>query len=193
MFGLFQKRSIKVIREDDLIDFIEAVRFFAPSPELTLKIAERLKFLIEREKPFLKEATEKIDSTKEMIDGQKKMISEQLFAYLAIKADSKAALSKESLPISRLFGFGFGKSIGLSNEEEDAELLSDLSKEFFIWIERIGSFPTGWGEIEFDGDQYVKLLRKNEIPQGEVQQNQIIKVKTRRFSPVKSKAKTAKG
>lgn len=192
MIKFFNKGVVAAVFED-IKEFFENVRFFRPSTELTKLIVERLKRIIQREKPFLIDMVEEIGKMDGLIDEQKTMISEEIFAYLSIKSDSRAAQRKDRIPIDQLFKFGLGKSIGLSNENEDAVLLSHLAAEFSDWIEKEETFPAGWGEIRFAGNGYILLLSESVEIEDEHHPEKVDKIRTRKFKNVEVKSKTVGG
>ena len=157
--AVLERLRIKYFEE--LIEFFEKTRFFKPSEELTKLIVARAKHLRNRRRGvFITEQSAESPNS-EAISLQEKLIGEQIYHYLAMISKSPQAINGNKLDLQEIISFGVGKSVGLSSENEDKQLLLALSSEFSKWIEQEGGFQTGWGEIHNAGEGSILTERYN--------------------------------
>ena len=131
---------------EDLVLFFEESRFFMPSEELTKKLVARLKVL---------DARNNNDSAGDGAELflQRRIIGEQIYYFVGAMSKNPRALRGDGLKKEEIINQGLGKSIGLSNKEEDKEILQELAKEFLnYWIQN-KDITVGWGEISTDGER----------------------------------------
>ena len=141
---------------DELVKRFEEMTFFIPSPDLTKEIMSRLHYL-ETKNEFV------LPENAQALEIQRKIISEQLYTYLANISRKERMISEESLELKEIVNYNFDKAIGLDYEAEDKHLLDKISDEFILWLKGEGGvFETGWGTIELVPESKVKISRNSE-------------------------------
>ena len=141
---------------DELVKRFEEMTFFIPSPDLTKEIMSRLHYL-ETGNEFI------LPENNQALEIQRRIISEQLYTYLANISRKERARKEESLELKEVVNYNFDKAIGLDYEIEDKNLLDKISDEFILWLkERGGGFETGWGTIELVSEGRIKISRNSE-------------------------------
>jgi hypothetical protein len=175
-------------------------RFYLPSENLTARIADRIDALENeaiRSMSFKKEsdmtetnadssylrnipASTASDSNAEVL-FQRRLLAEELDSCLADSSESAEATSGQKLNIQKIVTEGLSDALGL---EVNDSLLAELSTEFQNWIDNLGSFTAGWGEIFSTNDGYMHLAAFPDIDEASVKPTLTF---TRQFSSPKVK------
>jgi hypothetical protein len=162
--------STPIPRQHTEIHDLTIEKFYLPSENLTVRIANRIDSL-EREtvrnislKPEsdLPEADSDESLHSESVPAstrnsseevllQRRLLAEELDACLA---DSAESTNGEKLNIQKMVTEGMSDALGLDVNDQ---LLTELASEFQKWIDKLGSFTAGWGEIISTYDGYMHL------------------------------------
>ena len=134
--------------------------FFRPSQSLTTRICDRIDFLeaaatseiAVREGSDLEEANSYGDEerhksstdTDDEIFIQQRLIAEGLDGCLIDSADTPSATSGEQIDIQQVVKEGMADALGLESSDP---LLSGLANEFQDWLDGVGCYTAGWGDI----------------------------------------------
>jgi hypothetical protein len=154
-------------------NFLEELRFFSPSQELTKSLFKAIDvthfhdqvrasedrdqaedvgddYLRNLPKEEIAEANVVASVASERASEQEetflrqRFIAEELYYHLAFLARSPQAKSGKSLPIGEAVAHDMGNVLGLSQQES---LLGKLADEFTVWLSEAGQHTTGWGNI----------------------------------------------
>ena len=148
------------------IDDLTIEKFYLPSENLTVRIANRIDSLEHeavrninlKQESELPEADSDVPastpvSTEEVL-LQRRLLAEELDSCLADSSENTEATSGEKLNIQNIVTEGMSDALGLDMNDQ---LLAELSSEFQKWIDELGSFTAGWGEIISTYDGYMHL------------------------------------
>jgi hypothetical protein len=154
-----------------LENFLEEVRFFLPSPELTkslfaavaaVRLSDQIRAREDRDQtqdvgddylqnlPPDEPAEASLNSPlplvseEEEILFQRRFIAEELYHHLAFLSRSPMSKRGLSLPIRESVVRDMSNVLGLPQEER---LLLRLADEFTSWLSELGQFTAGWGNI----------------------------------------------
>jgi hypothetical protein len=164
--------AIRKMRNE--IDDLTIEGFYLPSESLTVRIANRIESLENeaiRSMKFKDESdlseTESDDSlylrnisdstssdTNAEVLFQQRLLAEEIDSCLADSAESAEAKRGQKLNIQKTVTEGMSDALGLTVNDG---LLAELSSEFRSWINDLGSFTAGWGEIISTNDGYMHL------------------------------------
>jgi hypothetical protein len=156
------------------IDGLAIEGFYLPSENLTIRIADRINSLEDeaiKSMRFKEESdvpeTESDDSlylrnipapassdTSAEVLFQQRLLAEELDSCLADSSETAEATSGQKLNIQKIVTEGMSDALGLDVSDG---LLAELSSEFQNWIDDLGSFTAGWGEIILINDGYMHL------------------------------------
>lgn len=154
-------------------NFLEEMRFFFPSAGLTrslfaaveaVRLKDQIRVREDREQvedvddDYLKnlppEEVSEVASAASPASGrvseqeeallQQRFIAEELYHHLAFLARSPQAREGRSLPVRDAVANGMRSVLGLPQQEA---LLTELADEFASWLNEVGQFTTGWGNI----------------------------------------------
>jgi hypothetical protein len=166
--------STAIQKESSEIDDLAIERFYLPSENLTGRIADRIdsleneaiKSMSFKEESDLPEAdsdeslyltnipdSTPSDSSPEVL-FQRRLLAEELDSCLADASESAEATRGKKLNIQEIVTEGMSDALGL---EVSDSLLAELSTEFQDWIDDLGYFTAGWGEIISTNDGYMHL------------------------------------
>lgn len=167
-----------------LTNFIDEIRFFLPSVQLTKSLAGAIETAhssdlarvmkderqVEQDEDDLPddfgvEASGFDDASSELESEtffQQRQIASELFGYLAFQAESPQAQAGNGIPIHDSIIAGMSVSLGLSQQ---SILLSQLASEFCLWLKEHGEFMAGWGRVIYaDSDRmYLEGFPDNEF------------------------------
>lgn len=147
--------------------------FFRPSQSLTTRICDRLDFLeaaatneiAVMERSDFEEASsyDNEESHKPSIDTddeiftQQRLIAEELDGCLLDAADTPSASSGEHIDIQQVVIDGMTEALGLESSDP---LLSELASEFQDWLDGVGCYTAGWGQIisRGGGQMYLEMF-----------------------------------
>jgi len=156
------------------IDELAIEGFYLPSENLTVRIADRIDSLENEaikgmrfkeesdvsetesdESLYLRNipAPTSSDTSTEVL-FQQRLLAEELDSCLADSSESAEATSGQRLNIQKIVTEGMSDALGLDMSDG---LLAELSSEFQNWIDDLGSFTAGWGEIISTNDGYMHL------------------------------------
>jgi hypothetical protein len=154
-----------------LENFLEEMRFFSPTPELTknlfaaiaaVRLSDQIRAREDKEQAedveddYLKnlppDGTAEANSASPPLSApeqdeilfQQRFIAEELYHHLAFLARGQPAKSGRPLRMKEAVADGMGNVLGLPQEEP---LLGELANEFNSWLSELGQFTTGWGNI----------------------------------------------
>lgn len=151
--------------------------FFRPSQSLTTRICDRIDFLEAaatneialKKRADLEEANSYVDEeihkpsidTDDEIFIQQRLIAEELDGCLLDSADTPSATSGQQIDIQQVVIDGMADALGL---ESGDPLLSELASEFQDWLDGIGCYTAGWGEIisTGGGQMYLEMFSIDE-------------------------------
>lgn len=167
-------------------NFLEEVRFFLPSPGLTKALVAAVEAVRRRDHLSAFEDREQVEdvdddywqhlpqdeparvsseatpeSDEEEVFLQRRFIAEEVYHHLAFLSRSPPAKRGQSVAIREAVGGDLSSALGLPREEP---LLGRLADEFTGWLNELGQFTAGWGNIILaDGNRiYLEELRPPE-------------------------------
>jgi hypothetical protein len=168
------------------VDELVIEGFYLPSEDLTVRIADRIESLELEAMPGLRikeesdvpepeaddsvylsnsEVSSSSDTSAEIL-YQRRLLAEELDTGLADWAERPEAVRGEKLKIQIVVTESMADSLGLAASDG---LLWELSTEFQSWIDEVGSFTAGWGEIisASEGYMYLAAFEDTEDDSGE--------------------------
>lgn len=174
--------STAIQQKNSQIDDLAIEGFYLPSEDLTIRIADRIEELeIEAMKGLQikdqsdvpeTEADDSLylrnmtlsgasDSSAEIL-YQRRLLAEELDTALADWAERPEAMRDDKLNIHRIVTESMADALGLAVNDG---LLSELATEFQTWIDEVGSFTGGWGEIISTADGCIYLSTFEDVEQ----------------------------
>lgn len=144
--------------------------FFRPSQSLTTRICDRIDFLeaaatneieirersdLEETNSYSDEQTQKpsIDTDDEIFI-QQRLIAEELDGCLVDSADTPSATSGGPIDIQQVVKNDMADALGLESSDP---LLNELASEFQDWLDGVGCYTAGWGQIISTGGGHMYL------------------------------------
>lgn len=133
---------------DELEHFFDDITFFIFSDEDVETYIKRLHVLESR----------KYRKDSKSLSLQSKLLAQRFYGYLATLSQIPEAKEGKDIDLEKECDTDwFRRSIGLTNEQADQDIVSHLLTQFDEWLSEKGSITVPWGSIQYSSSKKVIL------------------------------------